>query len=558
MLTSPIMSRPGIALPSIREMFPDMDGSSERSTLQPTARLSPQQSTRSPAMRSATDAATMRNADKYHAHSRYATSPYPQYRGSLPSPPPSRSGEAQMHTHSSSPEILHRGPVTTSPAYSFNVLRADPAGSSLEHVASSTSARNHPRATNLAPVAQPTHSMAHTSGIAPVFRVSMPIDMSTARRYHYHEPAPTNAPMTGQVTFREGGEPSSSKHHYSAAPPTHGQAQMMAVHQQHPYPSQGPPSGSAGASASSSIPPGSMLAFSISDPPGRAPTIVDGSRRGFPKIIEQGHAGQHSGNGGGNEGRGKRHECPHCRKRFNRPSSLKIHVNTHTGARPYRCPYPGCGREFNVNSNMRRHWRNHSRVGAGPFPEELDVFVQTHRPDPRSAGQFASINSASAGMVATSHRRAASGASSRAALISPPTTTHSISDGDSDDEPVLLGSGPGPGSVPSRRPYGAMDVDDADPSDGESASEDEDEDERPRKIQVVPSSSSSESEWSRPASPCRQPASSTSQTTYYTHGSHHSRNGHSGDYTYRPSLPAYARSMTDTRVSTALRPAFAT
>lgn len=27
----------------------------------------------------------------------------------------------------------------------------------------------------------------------------------------------------------------------------------------------------------------------------------------------------------------KRHICPHCDKRFNRPSSLKIHVNTHTG-----------------------------------------------------------------------------------------------------------------------------------------------------------------------------------------------------------------------------------
>lgn len=29
---------------------------------------------------------------------------------------------------------------------------------------------------------------------------------------------------------------------------------------------------------------------------------------------------------------GKKHVCPTCFKRFNRPSSLKIHVNTHTGA----------------------------------------------------------------------------------------------------------------------------------------------------------------------------------------------------------------------------------
>ncbi|KAG6334340.1 hypothetical protein ID866_4752 [Astraeus odoratus] len=33
------------------------------------------------------------------------------------------------------------------------------------------------------------------------------------------------------------------------------------------------------------------------------------------------------------EGRGKKHQCPHCGKRFNRPSSMKIHVNTHTGAK---------------------------------------------------------------------------------------------------------------------------------------------------------------------------------------------------------------------------------
>ncbi|KAJ7603867.1 hypothetical protein DFH06DRAFT_1255878 [Mycena polygramma] len=85
----------------------------------------------------------------------------------------------------------------------------------------------------------------------------------------------------------------------------------------------------------------------------------------------------------------KRHVCPTCSKRFNRPSSLRIHRNTHTGATrecqiisvirlPYRhlfkcdspgankfqpafrCPYPSCGRQFNVNSNMRRHFRNHT------------------------------------------------------------------------------------------------------------------------------------------------------------------------------------------------------
>ncbi|KAK0468846.1 hypothetical protein IW261DRAFT_1012034 [Armillaria novae-zelandiae] len=60
----------------------------------------------------------------------------------------------------------------------------------------------------------------------------------------------------------------------------------------------------------------------------------------------------------------KKHICTVCHKRFNRPSSLRIHVNTHTGATPFQCPFPGCGRGFNVNSNMRRHYRNHTNPGA--------------------------------------------------------------------------------------------------------------------------------------------------------------------------------------------------
>ncbi|KAJ7652473.1 hypothetical protein DFH06DRAFT_899501, partial [Mycena polygramma] len=56
----------------------------------------------------------------------------------------------------------------------------------------------------------------------------------------------------------------------------------------------------------------------------------------------------------------RKHVCPRCGKRFNRPSSLHIHRNTHTGATPFHCPYPSCGRAFNVNSNMRRHFRNHT------------------------------------------------------------------------------------------------------------------------------------------------------------------------------------------------------
>ncbi|KLO08905.1 hypothetical protein SCHPADRAFT_834753, partial [Schizopora paradoxa] len=73
---------------------------------------------------------------------------------------------------------------------------------------------------------------------------------------------------------------------------------------------------------------------------------------------EDGEDGEGEGGEGGGEKR--RHECVKCGKKFNRPSSLKIHLNTHTGAKPFECPFPGCGRTFNVSSNMRRHYRNHT------------------------------------------------------------------------------------------------------------------------------------------------------------------------------------------------------
>lgn len=58
-----------------------------------------------------------------------------------------------------------------------------------------------------------------------------------------------------------------------------------------------------------------------------------------------------------------KHACPECGRRFEKLSHYKSHLTTHSGERPYQCPWPGCGKTFSASSNMRRHQRTH---GASP------------------------------------------------------------------------------------------------------------------------------------------------------------------------------------------------
>ncbi|OAG38638.1 hypothetical protein AYO21_07144 [Fonsecaea monophora] len=68
----------------------------------------------------------------------------------------------------------------------------------------------------------------------------------------------------------------------------------------------------------------------------------------------------------------ERYICPTCHKPFSRPSSLKIHTYSHTGEKPYRCKYEGCGKYFSVRSNMKRHEKGchggETAAARGSFP----------------------------------------------------------------------------------------------------------------------------------------------------------------------------------------------
>ena len=57
--------------------------------------------------------------------------------------------------------------------------------------------------------------------------------------------------------------------------------------------------------------------------------------------------------------------CDICQKAFVENSKLRRHMLVHTGERPFKCEWPGCGKKFSLDFNLKTHMRIHT--GDKPY-----------------------------------------------------------------------------------------------------------------------------------------------------------------------------------------------
>ncbi|KAF5371477.1 hypothetical protein D9615_009621 [Tricholomella constricta] len=480
-MMSPMQHEPSIVLPSIRDMFPEylmkdplhsmIRPSSQRSSMSPSL---PQGSIYPPSV-SPPLAANARRHSSASGSPPTGPSRVPRLHQA------STASTKNLHLNSPSHPFnrrnrsnsVIRSQVTDrsdSAIFSFDVLRSDPSSSSLQHIASSATFPNRGGSS-----AGYSPQGEISNGSAPVFRVSVP-DSSPGTR--------------GAGNFRP------HRSHDGLTPA----ARKIEPTGTHTITSPGP-----GFST--------IISFPVSDRNGAGLTGRDRS----PDDPDNASDGDLSGSNNG-----KKHMCPTCSKRFNRPSSLRIHVNTHTGERPFRCPWPNCAREFNVNSNMRRHYRNHTTPG----------FARPQANDNRRRRKQGS----SRGLVFVPDESRQE-VQSTGTFMTPPISSLSMNE-DSDD------------------------VSEVDTNDEEEDELDSLPDEASPVYERAERPYLRSSESSDQASYVSQTISRYSQSHMRSENpaasSYHAPSlspSHSQDHIYSPSAP-YSRSFADSKVSTALRPAF--
>ncbi|KAJ2553018.1 hypothetical protein EV175_003096 [Coemansia sp. RSA 1933] len=115
----------------------------------------------------------------------------------------------------------------------------------------------------------------------------------------------------------------------------------------------------------------------------------------------------------------RKYQCMVCNKRFTRPSSLACHRRTHTGEKPHVCMFPGCGKQFSVQSNLRRHMRIHEKT---LLPSPMASGSITASSTPLMEAALPRKLPASASSAAVSSSRAGSGKTKRKAKDAKPSS----------------------------------------------------------------------------------------------------------------------------------------
>ncbi|KAJ2927829.1 hypothetical protein H1R20_g9271, partial [Candolleomyces eurysporus] len=279
---------PKVSLPSIHEMFPehlmtktnDLDRNRNR------------QSSRH-------DGAGPSSSSSSPPPGRYRR---PESSPGLPPAPRDRAYSTPSRPDSSRPtEIV-----------SFDVLRSDPSSSSLQHLVSSTTLPS--RVGNMG--FHPSQACVDR-GTAPAFRVSVKAG-STPPLPESPLPLSSSLPSSSHLASS-----TARQHAYQQSEPSNNTYIKDRASQ--------PPPTAVSDSSSSTYP--AIISFPVSAGSAASAAVGAGSTNTEIPPADDGAMSEDEGTvGADGPSNGKKHICPTCLKRFNRPSSLRIHVNTHTGA----------------------------------------------------------------------------------------------------------------------------------------------------------------------------------------------------------------------------------